>query len=211
MLFPQGGYVDARNCNLYSMGVYFPYDLSGYGSALLNCVRAADMSGRSQLSVPEGYPAAAAYMPPLTTGGLAAVPAGAAVPAATVSGMGTVTGSLSGASTEGQTLKGLGNRTPALSGGSTVDASMGGGGSLSASIKPGLVSAIDIEGVVLETPIEGAYSAKQLLRIIAAILAGKVSGGPGTPVFRDVNDTKNRVSGTADADGNRTAVTLDPD
>jgi len=58
---------------------------------------------------------------------------------------------------------------------------------------------------------EGAFTTGDLLRLIAAVNCGKVSGGPTSPVFRDVNDTTDRVSGTADANGNRSSVTLNPD
>jgi hypothetical protein len=48
----------------------------------------------------------------------------------------------------------------------------------------------------------------EALRIISAILAGKVTGaGTGSEVFRSLDDTSNRVSVTVDAEGNRTAVT----
>ena len=43
-----------------------------------------------------------------------------------------------------------------------------------------------------------------------AALVGKLSGAATTTVtIRDVNDTKNRIIATVDADGNRTAVTED--
>lgn len=59
--------------------------------------------------------------------------------------------------------------------------------------------------------IETGFTAQELLRLMAAVLLGKASGG-GTPtrVFRDVNDTADRVAATVEADGDRTAVTLDP-
>ena len=39
---------------------------------------------------------------------------------------------------------------------------------------------------------------------------GKASGGDTTSIkFRDLADTKNRVTETVDANGNRTSVTLD--
>lgn len=58
-----------------------------------------------------------------------------------------------------------------------------------------------------------AYSAKELWRIIGAVLAGKSTGamaGVGTIVFRDTADTKDVVTSGFDADGNRTSVTVDP-
>lgn len=58
--------------------------------------------------------------------------------------------------------------------------------------------------------IESGLSAKEVLRIMLAALAGKTSGAPGpTIAFRDIDDTKDRISGTVDTDGNRTEVTLD--
>lgn len=59
--------------------------------------------------------------------------------------------------------------------------------------------------------VDGAYSADDALRLLLAIGAGKASGmGTTTGVIRDINDTKNRISATQDADGNRSAFgTLD--
>jgi hypothetical protein len=62
---------------------------------------------------------------------------------------------------------------------------------------------------VLDEAVEGAVTLRQAMRVLLAVLAGKVSGAPTGPiVYRDVNDTANRVTGTIDADGNRSAVTL---
>lgn len=60
------------------------------------------------------------------------------------------------------------------------------------------------------TAIEGGYTAGQLLKAMSAVLLGKSTGqNTNSPVFRDVNDTKNRVVATTDSSGNRSAVTLD--
>ncbi len=57
---------------------------------------------------------------------------------------------------------------------------------------------------------EGSYTLRQLVRLISSALFGKLSGAAGTNiVIRDTADTKNRIDATVDADGNRTAVTLD--
>ncbi len=69
-----------------------------------------------------------------------------------------------------------------------------------------------LAGVVLASTIETGYTLLQSLRIILSAAAGKASGfttGASTPVYRDVNDAKNRITATCDAVGNRTAVTLD--
>ena len=57
--------------------------------------------------------------------------------------------------------------------------------------------------------IESGYTAAEILRILAAVAAGKSSGQPTAPVFRDLGDTKDRVTGTVDGSGNRTSVTVD--
>lgn len=58
--------------------------------------------------------------------------------------------------------------------------------------------------------VETSYTPRQALRLILSSLVGKLSGAATTTVaIRDVGDTKNRISATVDADGNRTAVTLD--
>lgn len=63
---------------------------------------------------------------------------------------------------------------------------------------------------ILDEVVEGTYTLRQMMRITFAIVAGKSSGGGSSTVaFRDVADTKNRVSATVDSSGNRTAVTID--
>jgi hypothetical protein len=60
--------------------------------------------------------------------------------------------------------------------------------------------------------LEAGYSALQLMRLFASVLAGKVSGGgTGVESFRDLADTKDRLISTNDAQGNRTSETKDLD
>lgn len=55
-----------------------------------------------------------------------------------------------------------------------------------------------------------ADSARETLNVVAAAVAGKLSGaGTGTLTFRDLGDTKARITATVDASNNRTAVTPD--
>jgi hypothetical protein len=72
----------------------------------------------------------------------------------------------------------------------------------------------DIDGVpaaVLAAVVENSKTVQDFLRIIKAAVAGKASGGGTTTiVFRDDADSKARITATVDANGNRTAVTLDP-
>lgn len=58
--------------------------------------------------------------------------------------------------------------------------------------------------------IETGRTVRQMGRILLAALAGKASGmGTTTGRFRDQADTKDRIVVTQDADGNRSALTLD--
>jgi len=58
--------------------------------------------------------------------------------------------------------------------------------------------------------VETGVTVRQALRGILSSALAKLSGAATTTVvIRDVNDTKNRISATVDASGNRSAVTLD--
>lgn len=58
--------------------------------------------------------------------------------------------------------------------------------------------------------IETAWTVRKAMRVMFAALGGKASGmGTATGVFRAGDDSKDRITATIDASGNRTAVTLD--
>ena len=62
----------------------------------------------------------------------------------------------------------------------------------------------------LAAGVETNRTLRQALRLILAASAGKVSGAATTTVaIWDTNDSKDRITATVDADGNRSAVTLD--
>lgn len=71
------------------------------------------------------------------------------------------------------------------------------------------LSATGVDDICDEV-MEGTLTWRQITRICLSALGGKSSGG-GSPTlaFRDNADAKNRISATVDANGNRTAVTLD--
>lgn len=62
---------------------------------------------------------------------------------------------------------------------------------------------------ILDEVVEGSSTLRQLIRIMAAVLAGKSAGG-GTAeiIFTGIDGTTARVTATVDANGNRTAMTL---
>jgi hypothetical protein len=58
--------------------------------------------------------------------------------------------------------------------------------------------------------VETSWTLRQAMRVMLSVLAGKASGlATSTAVYRDMADSKDRISATVDADGNRTAVTRD--
>ena len=58
--------------------------------------------------------------------------------------------------------------------------------------------------------VETGWTIRQILRVLSAVLGGKMSGGgTSTVVFRNVTDAKDRVTATVDSNGNRTALTID--
>jgi len=69
-------------------------------------------------------------------------------------------------------------------------------------------SASTIASAVAAIVIETGYSLTQVLQLIAAATAGKLSGAATTTnTFRNLPDSANRITATVDSDGNRTAVT----
>jgi hypothetical protein len=72
-----------------------------------------------------------------------------------------------------------------------------------------LLAAAAVDAVHDEV-VEGTTTFRQSLRLMMSALFGKVSGAPTTTLtFRDIGDTKARITATVDADGNRSAVTKD--
>jgi len=63
---------------------------------------------------------------------------------------------------------------------------------------------------ILDEVVEGTTTFRQVLRILMAALAGKSSGGGTvTLTFRDLADSKDRITATVDVNGNRSTMVLD--
>lgn len=73
----------------------------------------------------------------------------------------------------------------------------------------GAVNIYDQTAGVLDAPntIDG-FSLRNIFRYVAAILFGRVTGAPGSPVFKSADGTTTRVSAVADSSGNRSSVNL---
>lgn len=71
------------------------------------------------------------------------------------------------------------------------------------------LSAVGV-AAILDDVIEGTTTFRQMLRIFMAALAGKsAGGGTVTLTFRDLADSKDRITATVDVNGNRSTMVLD--
>jgi len=62
---------------------------------------------------------------------------------------------------------------------------------------------------ILDEVVVGSYTMRQLLTVMSAALAGKLSGGGTTTLtFRGIDDASNVIVATVDASNNRTALTI---
>lgn len=71
-----------------------------------------------------------------------------------------------------------------------------------------VISAAGVDAL-LNAVIEGSTTLRQSIRLANSVLAGRSAGFPGSPAFRDLADTKNRVTASLDANGNRLSVVRD--
>ena len=73
-----------------------------------------------------------------------------------------------------------------------------------------LIEVDTIVSAVWAYVVEGTHTAVGFMRLMVSALRGKSSGG-GTSeiIFRDIDDSKDRITATVDSNGNRTAVTSD--
>ena len=83
--------------------------------------------------------------------------------------------------------------------------------SVTVSDKTGFSLSVAGIDAIIDDVIEGTLTLRQAIRLMTSMLASKSSGGgTATLIYRDYGDTKPRLTFTADADGNRTAVVADP-
>lgn len=64
-----------------------------------------------------------------------------------------------------------------------------------------------IREAIWEYSLDGSFTAEEVVRIMVSAIAAKSTNDGKT--FRDLDDTKNRIVGTVDLDGNRTDVEYD--
>lgn len=73
----------------------------------------------------------------------------------------------------------------------------------------GAVNVYDQTAGVLDVPntVDG-FSLRNIFKYFAAVLIGKCTGGPSSPVYKSADGTVTRVTAAADSSGNRSSVNL---
>jgi hypothetical protein len=161
---------------------------------------------------PAGYGANAMALP-VAVGGIGAwIRDSDGVAAAAIDALASIGGSPAGSGTAAAPITGLKDAAATPAGVGAMVSSVKARGTIAATIRIGFQpSADDILFTLMDSAgtVDG-LSLRQALRVMMAVLAGKVSGaGSNTPAFRSVNDSKTRVAAVTDASGNRTSVTVD--
>lgn len=76
----------------------------------------------------------------------------------------------------------------------------------------GLANEPEIRSSVFDTEIEPGWSMLKVMRVMAATLAGEVSGSSSnSPVFKSIDGLATRISATTTAKGDRSGITLNGD
>jgi len=169
-------------------------------------------------AVPIGYLPPYCWVIPRTSGGLGST--------GKIKGVGTLTPpDIQLIKSIAATLAGVGAITPpvleatygifaTLSGsGAITDAGMNALAILEAEITPftGLTPENIATGILDDQNVETGLSVRNALRLLAAALAGELSGAAGTTITirNAVADDKDRIVATVDSNGNRSAITYD--
>jgi len=164
-------------------------------------------------SYPPGYGAGALKLA-VEDGGMACRASGVGTLSSSITGLGDVSASPAGSGTSAGALTGLKDAATTIVGVGALSPSITGTADLECTIDIGSKpSADDVFYALMDNPnaVDG-LTLRQALRVMAAALAGKVSGaGSNAPVFRAVDDSKDRITATTDTNGNRSAVTVDGD
>lgn len=137
---------------------------------------------------------------------------GSGVFTAAIVGNGPMTLSITGNGAFAATIAAKGNMLAGLTGNGLLAATIMAFGDMEVNIVvtgAGLNTA-NVADAVWRAIDESGFTYRDVLNIIAAAAAGKASGGPGNPVFRDLGDSTDVIAGTADSSGNRTAATYTP-
>jgi hypothetical protein len=119
--------------------------------------------------------------------------------AAAISGSGTVVGLLRADGYLAAILAGTGGATLVPYATGTLAAEV--------NVTGGTLTTANVGDAVWGALLEAGFDASQILRIIAAATAGEHTQSGTDVTFRNLSDTQDQITGTADASGNRSAIT----
>jgi hypothetical protein len=165
----------------------------------------------------DGFPAGkvedSLYLP-LKAGAVSGTVYGAASTSGAIVGRGNVDATVTGQAATSGGIGGLYAINGSAQGLATTSGAIRGRGHVGATLSIGSrPTAEEINNALLDTQfVEPGMTLRQAMRLLTAVLGGKISGltsTGGTAAIRDTSDSKNRVTATVDANGNRTSVTRD--
>lgn len=197
---------------IYGMGVGLNGGLGGGKRMQPSPVSFARTYHSKFVSMPAGYLERALILP-LSYGGIGLRASGLGSASADIKATAAHSANLSGEAIVSGHVTGLKNSPATLAGSGGITAHIKGKTRIACDVQIGSrPSAEDVAWSVLDTSlIEPGLTVRQALRLMAAALAGKVSGADTETVrIRSaVSDAKERITATVDGDGNRTAITVD--
>lgn len=201
---------------LISNGIHGMNCLAGFMGSKKNPPQTAVSFARTYhskfISMPAGYYDRALILP-LALGGIAMSVMATGAMSAAIKADGRPSASISGTGSMSGHLTGLKNSPCTMSGSGTMTATIKGRTRLGLTVQIGSrPSAEDVAWAVLDTSlVETGLTVRQALKLMAAAMAGKISGADTATVrIRSaVADDKERIVAAVDGDGNRTGITVD--
>lgn len=209
--------ISARDGNAHRR---FPPGLSGIDARTQQHVTRPVLHGITWGSEYLAFPVGAlegALVLPIEYGGIGADLSGYDTTTGDINGLGNQEASLSGAASVSVASYGLTmllQMVAETTGAASVTAGVNGRAQMAATIDVSTLTQNDVEGAILDARIDGTYTLRDVLKMLAAVSAGKTTitdlgGGAATVVFRDLADTADVV--TASMSGSeRSSVTLNP-
>lgn len=197
---------------IYGMGVGLAGILGGGKRVQPSPVSFARSYGSRYVSMPVGYYDKALVLP-LSYGGICMRAPGTGSASADIKAEAKPSAILAGSAEVAAHVTGLKNSPATLVGVGSIVAPIKGKTALACEVQIGSrPSAEDVAWAVLDTSlVETGLTVRQALKLMTAVMAGKISGADAATVrIRSaVADDKERITATVDGDGNRTAITVD--
>lgn len=167
----------------------------------------------SGIGYPDRYSFQRSLKGPLQAGNMLLSIAGTGSLSADIDALGDLASTIAGLATVTMNADQGVQISASMAGTSTVTFPLAGVGNLELTVNIGFQpSSDDIASNILDAQlVEAGLNVRQALRLIAAALAGKLSGAPGASITirNAVADTKDRIVASVDANGNRTGITVD--